>query len=93
MCVFESSLIYICLYIYTGQTLEQITIDLDRDNFMSAQDALKYGKASLLILYIYMYIYVDIHIYTYICRYVYVCINRRWLLIQFGLLICIYRFN
>lgn len=27
----------------TGQTLEQITIDLDRDNFMSAQDALKYG--------------------------------------------------
>jgi len=27
----------------TGQTPEQITIDLDRDNFMSAQDALKYG--------------------------------------------------
>jgi len=27
----------------TGQTQEQITFDLDRDNFMSAQDAMKYG--------------------------------------------------
>ena len=27
----------------TGQTQEQIVIDLDRDNFMSAEDALKYG--------------------------------------------------
>lgn len=27
----------------TGQTVEQIVLDLDRDNFMSAQDALKYG--------------------------------------------------
>lgn len=27
----------------TGQTQEQITLDLDRDNFMSAHDALKYG--------------------------------------------------
>ena len=27
----------------TGQTTEQVTLDLDRDNFMSAQDALKYG--------------------------------------------------
>jgi ATP-dependent Clp endopeptidase proteolytic subunit ClpP len=27
----------------TGQTVEQIIIDLDRDNFMSAEDALKYG--------------------------------------------------
>ncbi len=27
----------------TGQTVEQIVIDLDRDNFMSAEQALKYG--------------------------------------------------
>lgn len=27
----------------SGQTVEQVTIDLDRDNFMSAEDALKYG--------------------------------------------------
>lgn len=27
----------------TGQTTEQITLDLDRDNFMSAEEALKYG--------------------------------------------------
>ena len=27
----------------TGQTQEQIVIDLDRDNFMSAEEALKYG--------------------------------------------------
>ena len=27
----------------TGQTQEQIIIDLDRDNFMSAEEALKYG--------------------------------------------------
>lgn len=27
----------------TGQTTEQIVLDLDRDNFMSAEDALKYG--------------------------------------------------
>ena len=27
----------------TGETVEQIVLDLDRDNFMSAQDALKYG--------------------------------------------------
>lgn len=27
----------------SGQTTEQIVIDLDRDNFMSAEDALKYG--------------------------------------------------
>lgn len=29
--------------VMTGQTTEQITLDLDRDNFMSAEDALKYG--------------------------------------------------
>ena len=28
---------------FTGQTTEQITKDLDRDNFMSAQAALEYG--------------------------------------------------
>ena len=27
----------------TGQTVEQIVLDLDRDNFMSAEEALKYG--------------------------------------------------
>ena len=27
----------------TGQTQEQITIDLDRDNFLNAEEALKYG--------------------------------------------------
>lgn len=27
----------------TGQTTDQIVLDLDRDNFMSAEDALKYG--------------------------------------------------
>jgi len=27
----------------TGQTVDQIVLDLDRDNFMSAQEALKYG--------------------------------------------------
>lgn len=27
----------------TGQTTEQIVLDLDRDNFMSAEEALKYG--------------------------------------------------
>jgi ATP-dependent Clp protease, protease subunit len=27
----------------TGQTTDQITLDLDRDNFMSAEEALKYG--------------------------------------------------
>merc|ERR1712070_494980 len=27
----------------TGQTTEQITFDLDRDNFMSAQQAMEYG--------------------------------------------------
>lgn len=27
----------------TGQTQEQVIIDLDRDNFMSAEEALKYG--------------------------------------------------
>lgn len=29
--------------VMTGQTSEQVTIDLDRDNFLSAEDALKYG--------------------------------------------------
>jgi ATP-dependent Clp protease protease subunit len=28
---------------FTGQTTDQITKDLDRDNFMSAQAALEYG--------------------------------------------------
>jgi len=28
---------------FTGQTTDQITKDLDRDNFMSAQTALEYG--------------------------------------------------
>jgi len=28
---------------FTGQTTDQITKDLDRDNFMSAQEALEYG--------------------------------------------------
>ena len=45
--VYTSSVINnVCMYVctHTGQTVEQITIDLDRDNFMSAQDALKYGK-------------------------------------------------
>jgi hypothetical protein len=27
----------------SGQTVEQVTLDLDRDNFMSAEEALKYG--------------------------------------------------
>lgn len=27
----------------TGQTVDQVTKDLDRDNFMSAEEALKYG--------------------------------------------------
>jgi len=27
----------------TGQTVEQVIIDLDRDNFLSAEEALKYG--------------------------------------------------
>jgi ATP-dependent Clp protease protease subunit len=27
----------------TGQTVEQISIDTERDNFMSADDAVKYG--------------------------------------------------
>jgi len=27
----------------SGQTVEQVTLDLDRDNFMSAQEALEYG--------------------------------------------------
>ncbi len=27
----------------TGQSVDQIMLDLDRDNFMSAEEALKYG--------------------------------------------------
>ncbi|CAN0536578.1 unnamed protein product [Ectocarpus sp. 8 AP-2014] len=33
----------------TGQTQEQITIDLDRDNFMSAQAAADYGLVDNVI--------------------------------------------
>jgi len=33
----------------TGQTQEQIIIDLDRDNFMSAQEALEYGLVDQVI--------------------------------------------
>ena len=33
----------------TGQTQEQIIIDLDRDNFMSAQQALEYGLVDQVI--------------------------------------------
>lgn len=33
----------------TGQTTEQITLDLDRDNFMSAQQALKYGLIDAIV--------------------------------------------
>lgn len=29
--------------VMTGQTTEQVTLDLDRDNFLSAEEALKYG--------------------------------------------------
>ena len=33
----------------TGQTTEQIIKDLDRDNFMSAQEALEYGLIDQVI--------------------------------------------
>ena len=33
----------------TGQTNEQIVLDLDRDNFMSAEEALKYGLIDEII--------------------------------------------
>jgi len=33
----------------TGQTTEQIVLDLDRDNFMSAEDALKYGLIDQIV--------------------------------------------
>jgi len=33
----------------TGQTTEQLTIDLDRDNFMSADQALKYGLIDAIV--------------------------------------------
>ena len=33
----------------TGQTTDQITIDLDRDNFMSAEEALKYGLIDKIV--------------------------------------------
>ena len=33
----------------TGQTQEQITADLDRDNFMSAQAALEYGLVDRVV--------------------------------------------
>lgn len=33
----------------TGQTTDQVTLDLDRDNFMSAEEALKYGLIDAVI--------------------------------------------
>ena len=33
----------------TGQTTEQVTINLDRDNFMSAQEALEFGLIDAIV--------------------------------------------
>lgn len=33
----------------TGRTIEEIERDTDRDNFMSAEEALKYGLIDLVI--------------------------------------------
>ena len=35
----------------TGQTQEQIIRDLDRDNFMSAQEAVEYGLIDMVVEY------------------------------------------
>ena len=34
---------------FTGQTMEQITMDTDRDFFMSAQEAVEYGMVDAVI--------------------------------------------
>ena len=57
------------MYGSAGQTPEQITIDLDRDNFMSAQDALKYGTLSDRRRDTLCCIYVCIYVCMYVCMY------------------------
>ncbi len=42
-------ILYKILAKHTGQTLEQIEKDCDRDNFMTAEDALKYGLIDKII--------------------------------------------
>jgi ATP-dependent Clp protease protease subunit len=42
-------ILYKILAKHTGQTIEQIEKDCDRDNFMSAEDALKYGLIDKII--------------------------------------------
>lgn len=42
-------ILYKILAKHTGQTIEQIEKDCDRDNFMSAEDALKYGLIDKVI--------------------------------------------
>jgi ATP-dependent Clp protease protease subunit len=34
---------------HTGQTIEQVEKDCDRDNFMSAEEARKYGLVDLVV--------------------------------------------
>jgi ATP-dependent Clp protease protease subunit len=42
-------ILYKILAKHTGQTLDQISKDCDRDNFMSAEEALKYGLIDKII--------------------------------------------
>jgi len=42
-------ILYAILAKHTGQTIEKIEKDCDRDNFMSAEDALKYGLIDKII--------------------------------------------
>lgn len=42
-------ILYKILAKHTGQTLEQVEKDCDRDNFMTAEDALKYGLIDKII--------------------------------------------
>ena len=44
----------------TGQTTEQITLDLDRDNFMSAEEALKYVNHARAMLCVQRYGYISV---------------------------------
>jgi ATP-dependent Clp protease protease subunit len=43
------NILYKILAKHTGQKLEQIKEDCDRDNFMSAEEALKYGLIDKII--------------------------------------------
>lgn len=43
------NILYKILAKHTGQTVEQVEKDCDRDNFMSAEDALKYGLIDKVI--------------------------------------------